>query len=228
VHFTTYCLVLSSFVLELAIEERLEAIIHCLRTHDVTASVFLVSLLTDPDFQDHACTEDLVRNTAEIFSAFLEHPKASKSTLEWANTVMKRKYAKDIKDLARGENGWHFGALHTSEAQLKDFQIEDMARDMQRLAPELWDLLGLMLSVDRKENRQQQVAKDTSVNWDRADRGGDRVMGNAEDDAEDIYWEGQDEFTVDEVDIVESGGTYQHSQQASRNAERREALIAIV
>ena len=59
---------------------------------------------------------------------------------------MKRKYAKDIKDLAHVQNGWHFGALHTSEDQLKDFWIEDMARDMQRLAPELWDLLGLMLS----------------------------------------------------------------------------------
>ena len=78
----------------------------------MTASKFLVSLLTDAGFQEHPCSEDLVHNSTEIFNAFLKHPKASGSALDWANTAMKRKYAKDIKDLANVKNGWHFE--HTS------------------------------------------------------------------------------------------------------------------
>ena len=175
-------------------DQQLEAIIHCFQTHNVTASKFLVSLLTDAGFQEHPCSEDLVHNSTEIFNAFLKHPKASGSALDWANTVMKKKYAKDIKDLANVKNGWHFGALHTSEEQLKDFRIEDMAHEIQRLAPELWDLLGLMLSADRKQRMQQQTAKDAAIGGDRTDKDGDHTMSNVEDDEEDLYWEGQGEF----------------------------------
>jgi hypothetical protein len=212
----------------LATETQLEAIIHCLTTQDVTASKFLISLLTYADFRDHPYTEELIRNTSEIFNAFLQHPKASESALEWANTVMKRNYAKDIKDLAHVQNGWHFGALHTSEDQLKDFRIEDMARDMQRLAPELWDLLGLMLSADRKEGRRQRAVTDRPVNQDKTDKDEDQMMASVEDDEDDMYWEGQDEFMMDEVDIVENGGTYHGPRCANRNVERRKALITIV
>ena len=113
-----------------------------------TVSKFLILVLIDTGFQEHHYLENLIHNSMEIFNPFFRHPKASGSALDWANTVMKKKYAKDIKDLANVKNGWHFGALHTSEMQLKDFWIEDMAQEMQQLAPELWDLLGLMLSAD--------------------------------------------------------------------------------
>ena len=69
---------------------------------------------------------------------------------------MKGKYTKDIRDLADIENGWHFSAIHTSEKQLKAFRIEDMALKMQQLALELWDLIGLILSADRKESKKQR------------------------------------------------------------------------
>ena len=71
---------------------------------------------------------------------------------------MKGKYTKDIRDLVDIENGWHFSDIHTSEKQLKAFCIEDMALKMQQLAPEHWDLLGLMLLADRKESKKQKEA----------------------------------------------------------------------
>ncbi|EJF60694.1 hypothetical protein DICSQDRAFT_20038, partial [Dichomitus squalens LYAD-421 SS1] len=47
-------------------------------------------------------------------------------------------------DLAKAEQGWHFGAMHTQPEQLRDFKIEDMANTMQMVAPKLWSLvLGL-------------------------------------------------------------------------------------
>jgi hypothetical protein len=103
-----------------------------------------------------------------------------------------------------------------------------MAWEMQQLTPELWDLLGLMLSANQKQCIQQQAVKDASIDWGRTDQDRDHTMYIAEDDEDNVYWEGQDEFTVDDVDIVESGGTYQHTQNVSRNAEHCEALIMIV
>jgi hypothetical protein len=118
----------------------------------------VVSLLRDAHFNNHACTADLVQHTSEILNAFARHPQSFQSSMEWANDCMKQKYMQDVKDLSQKANGWHFRALYASEDQLKDFRIEDMARDMQRLALELWDLLGLMLSADRNVGWQQKAA----------------------------------------------------------------------
>jgi hypothetical protein len=99
----------------------------------------VLSLLRETKYQTHPRTEDLIQHTAEIFGAFLDHPKSSKSAFSWANDIMKKKYANDVRELSHKDNGWHFGALKTSEEQLTNFQIEDMAHDMARLAPEpLW------------------------------------------------------------------------------------------
>ncbi|KAJ7090155.1 hypothetical protein C8R44DRAFT_835959 [Mycena epipterygia] len=64
---------------------------------------------------------------------------------------MKLKYAGLIRDLADKENGWHFSAANTSAEQLQKFRIEDMALQMKDPAPELWDLLGLLLSANRRD-----------------------------------------------------------------------------
>ncbi|KAJ7076755.1 hypothetical protein B0H15DRAFT_925103 [Mycena belliarum] len=54
--------------------------------------------------------------------------------------------------LADKENGWHFSAANTSAAQLQEFRIEDMATKMKTLAPELWDLFGLLLVMMQSTN----------------------------------------------------------------------------
>jgi hypothetical protein len=58
---------------------------------------------------------------AEIIDAFLNHPKSSKSAFSWANDIMKKKYANNIRELSHKDNRWHFGALKTSEEQLTNF-----------------------------------------------------------------------------------------------------------
>ena len=72
------------------------------------------------------------------------------------------------------------------------------------------------------------MAGQASIDWDGLYRDGDYRMCDAEDVEEEAYWEGLHEFTVDDVDVVESGGTYQRTRQPNRNAECREALIMIV
>lgn len=64
-----------------------------------------------------------------------------------------------IKTLAHIDGGFHFGALHTSEQQLKTFRIEDMARKIAQQAPALWHLMGLLIAADRNESRRQREAR---------------------------------------------------------------------
>ena len=68
--------------------------------------------------------------------------------MEVGQLCCKAKYGQSIRELAEKDTGWHFGAMHTSETELLDFQIKDMEIKMQQLAPELWDILGLLLSAN--------------------------------------------------------------------------------
>ncbi|KAJ6587725.1 hypothetical protein B0H10DRAFT_1717972, partial [Mycena sp. CBHHK59/15] len=45
-------------------------------------------------------------------------------------------------------NGWHFVATRAAMGKLEVFEIEDMAREMKEISPELWELIGLLLSAD--------------------------------------------------------------------------------
>jgi hypothetical protein len=68
--------------------------------------------------------------------------------------------------MSHKDNGWHFGALKTSEEQLTNFQIEDMACDMAHLAPQLWDILGLILSADWNARKMECAAPANSAGMD--------------------------------------------------------------
>jgi hypothetical protein len=99
--------------------------------------------------------QNLIDQTDEILLAFYEHPKSSKSTLAWANDLVKSHYVESVRELAKKENEWHFGALRAFTKKLQEFWIKDMAQKMEDLVPELWDLLGLMLSADIRQMGQK-------------------------------------------------------------------------
>ncbi|KAJ7794195.1 hypothetical protein B0H14DRAFT_3557768, partial [Mycena olivaceomarginata] len=132
----------------LASKIQLEALISALETQCLNISHFLVSILRHSSFTEHPMVLDLLTHSDDILNALLKHPKSAQSTLSWANNIIKHKYAASIRELSQKKNGWHFDALHAKAAQLESFHIEDIARDIRVLAPELWELVGLMLSAD--------------------------------------------------------------------------------
>jgi len=88
-----------------------------------------------------------------------------------------------------------------------------MAQKMEELEPELGDLLGLMLSADRRQ--MERIAK-----WTKAQEAdGDQVMGNVEDELEEII--------IDNVNIEEASNP-NYSQNPHSLAEHHEALVTIV
>ncbi|KAJ7928378.1 hypothetical protein B0H13DRAFT_1860573 [Mycena leptocephala] len=66
-------------------------------------------------------------------------------------------------EISPTDNGWHFSAANTSAAQLQDFRIEDMATKMKTFAPELWDLLGLLLSANHQPDIEEDNLMDTDL-----------------------------------------------------------------
>src|ERR1700676_2321053 len=85
----------------LATLNQLQEVIQSLETHHVTASNFVLSLLQDSRLQDQPCVQNLIDQTNKILLAFYEHPKLSKSTLEWESDSIKSQYAASVRELAK-------------------------------------------------------------------------------------------------------------------------------
>lgn len=183
----------------------------------ITASDVVLALLKAPDLQEHPLSQDLVSRTEEVLSAFRSNPHSSQSTMEWANSAIKAKYAGSIRAMTDVRNGWHFGAATASAEQLQDFRIEEMAEKMQEMAPELWDMLGLMLSADARQTKKRTQSQAASRDAD-----GDEAMAPPE------TTEFMDFDTIDnDVDIGSASNPNVRQQKASP-AERRHALETIV
>jgi hypothetical protein len=197
--------------LSITTHAKLQKVLQCFINVDITAYTFLTLLLNESTYNNHPCTKDLLGNSSNIFATFLKHPKSSNKTWAWASNLIKQKYSQDFWDLADIESGWHFSALKASEKKLTDFRIEDMAEKMQELAPELWDLLGLMLTANSRGAWRKMEA----------DAEGDIKMDEQPADEEAEYWRDcDDEFFVEEP--MES------SSDHDRMAKQREALLKIV
>ncbi|KAJ7019237.1 hypothetical protein C8F04DRAFT_1323987 [Mycena alexandri] len=143
-----------------ASQTQLSELLKAFQSQDLYISDFLVSLLGRAAFQDHDLVNHLLSHAEEVLNAFLEHPKSSQPVLQWANSMIKGQYARAICDLADKDNGWHFVPTRAGTEKLEEFRIEDMARDMKRLSPQLWDLIGLLLTADA-ESREEEMPMET-------------------------------------------------------------------
>ena len=120
---------------------------------EFTVSEFVLTLLKDPSLETHPCTLTLVKDASNIITALSQHSHLASSVFTWANKIMKKRYLDSIKDLTHNEE-WHFNASHASAKDLEGFCIEDMTINMKILAPELWDILGLLLSGDQRSQTE--------------------------------------------------------------------------
>jgi hypothetical protein len=129
-------------------------------------------------------------------------------------------YAKSSWELTRKEHRWHFSALHASEKQLEDFWIEDLAERMERLAPELWDMLGVVLSANRRQTRTKEVSV-----FDEQDPDGDQVM--RETDNTNLGDEGLKESVgVDDVNIANTSNP--NFKRKTRTATKQHEALGII
>lgn len=188
----------------------LSNILNILQENNISISSLICSLLHHNAFEDHPFTQDLVQDLSDVLDTFHTNLITAQTATQWARGIMMSKYSQDIQDLAHKRNGWHFGALRTSEEQLKEFRIEDMAHQMARLAPDVWELIGLMLSGDRVDVPLEGSSSVLEVPTE-------QTM----DKEEQELWDQVD-------DVIEHGGTVIRPRNTKEKTERRNALIVIV
>ncbi len=115
-----------------------------LEANRITLSELLLAAL-EYNQPHRALYHDLRKNVEPILSALYGHSGTADATSKWAHELMKTRYREAARELTDVVHGWHFGAAQAHPEQIQGFQIEDMARRMRAIAPELWELVGELL-----------------------------------------------------------------------------------
>ncbi|KAG6917690.1 hypothetical protein DXG01_001460 [Tephrocybe rancida] len=141
-----------------------------------------------------AAITDIRDNLSLILNGFLNHPATCNTMAAWASQIMAKTYAAEVLGLTHKNAGYHFVAYKTSEQKLHEADISDMAGNMLRLAPNLWELLDSLLSADPKLNTEctrrrkpaleKQKGRDGDVEMEDPD---DKFWRNVETDGADIF-----------------------------------------
>ncbi|ETW78198.1 hypothetical protein HETIRDRAFT_326030 [Heterobasidion irregulare TC 32-1] len=126
-----------------------EAVLAALAAQEINLADFLISLLGNPYYQDHPVLINLIARSGDLCTVFYKNRTSSGIIIQWALDTAKQYHSSEILALSDPEHGWHFGAVNATIEQLENFKIEQMAKDLERLSLETWNLLGAILWVSK-------------------------------------------------------------------------------
>ena len=198
----------------MGLHPHLDAILQTLESYQFNLSELLLSLLQSPLHSDHPAHQHLSQDISKILSSLFLHPRYHEQTRLWVCKTSAELYAKRIGELSAKGNGWHFSAIHASPAQIQEFHIHDLAKDIHAQAPEIWDLLGAMLTTNATQHSDLKCSP----------VGGDIPHNNAEDDDDMIYWNELADTNEDEATEMESDP----DETTTKKALLRETLLVLV
>ncbi|KAF8553793.1 hypothetical protein OG21DRAFT_1381420, partial [Imleria badia] len=99
----------------------LDVVFDALDRCEISASEFIIALITSQCYQGHHHRHNLILHCSSIFRILLHHPDTRKNLLELSVDILKETYHQELHVLASEDNGWHFGASSATTKQMEDF-----------------------------------------------------------------------------------------------------------
>ena len=157
----------------------------------------LDALLTNPAYQSHPALRDLVEDIPDILSLLLQHNATKDRAFSTVFVMAEEKYCNQIQQLSLRESGFHATATRLTEQQLKDFDLQLIMEQLAKKAPDVWRLVGRLLSADTSQNKRRVRSRDEATS--RAETGvddgeiQDELLVSDEEDRQSVTDEGDDE-----------------------------------
>ena len=118
-------------------------------------SVFLLSILGSTAVHHVDAIHNISQNIGNINELVIQYNGSSCEELtKWAHNYVTRQYAAQISVLVNKDTGLRFGARCMTEDRIQDFDIVTLSQGIASRAPDLWQLLDVMLSGDAVANHQ--------------------------------------------------------------------------
>jgi hypothetical protein len=189
------------------------SILQFISQNHTTIRELVVFVLHNSSFSQHPLVLDIIQHPHDLLSC-ISDTCHQPPLIDWAIELANRSHVKSIQELSGKENGWHFGALHASVAQIQDFRLEEMAQKMRSTAPALWNTIISLLCVNNKPLRHQ-LSRDALLQ----DPDSMNIDDDSEEDDESQFWVG--------LDSMDTGCTDSPSEHPSKMTVR-EAITNLV
>jgi hypothetical protein len=145
------------------LESKCQSLVAAFEAWDVKISELITYLLSTPSLQNSSLVQDLRTNGSVISCAInTAFPFASAPISNVAFQMICDHLKNETQSLiSQSENeGWQFGAVHAQAQQFDRFRIDEMARRMAATSPQLWYLIGSLISS--KYNPDELLGVDLS------------------------------------------------------------------
>lgn len=185
--------------------------------YDLLAFTFRTSL---PIHQHHRDT--LQSRGNDFLDPWLEqHPRGSQT---WAVTVASETCRDEIIQLTEPNAGFHFRATRAHLEQIETFSMVKMGKDIKRLSPHLWKILGVLLDANPARRRAAPTLRRAStadVEMDLGEIGGEGAQEVEKDQWADLVDDNGSSDSEQSEDEQELAGPQSDSDDQSEGESRR-------
>lgn len=202
-----------------------DRIYHLLEEHQCSLGDLLAFPLTTRALRHHPVHQTFVTELPFILAAFNASPHYATIVTPWACRVAAEHLSSCMQNLTDVDSGWHFSAMHATPTQIQDFQFHRLAQGIQKHAPEIWDLIRVLLSKTCLANfgsTRLRYARNLQTPEGESTQREDPMEI---DDDEAAYW-ANNELVTEEVDGLSADLT--DAERREEKQRLREHLLDIV
>lgn len=154
---------------------------------------------------------DLLSRGTEILATLVNHPMNNGKLDGQVQQLAIKGYLAEMKYIVAEDAGWHFRVYRSTMKQFEEFSLEDMGQELEKNAPKLWHLVGLLLGGCAEETTDLKMDGD-----------GDAIM------ADDTYWDEVDEIDLEGFVNGLTGDKVPSMTAADKRKMRHAAILLIV
>lgn len=141
--------------------DTLRTILHGFTDSNTTISAVFLALLDSNTPAAQNAIEDVTNSISTILSSLCKNAHTRNTTVIAIHCLAKAMYMDELKAVAKKEAGLHFNARCATEEDLLGFDLVEVADKVNRLAPNVCDLVDSLLNADsdiarRRRNRRRR------------------------------------------------------------------------
>lgn len=179
--------------------EQLKALLNSIQKFAAEPADFLIYFARNAELSEEKTV--LGERLEEVLNAFKASEELRGNTLGWARKEMMQEYAQQLLQLMYSALGIWFSARNATVEHFESINIDNIATQMREHAPDLWDLLGVLLdaNVDLSYGRKKEAERQAKKRGSQVDE---------DDKADEDYWNNEgaaiDQVNDEEIEDFES------------------------
>jgi hypothetical protein len=119
-----------------------------LEVNNIPIESFLRRLFAEPRISSRSIVISFSKNISRVLEFLIFNERTGHDVDEWVKNTFSSKLKAQVRDISQVEAGHHFVAKYATVEQLKKCNISHLAKRMIEKAPDVWDLVGILLQAD--------------------------------------------------------------------------------